>query len=131
MVFCGGPAPKSCGPTRDVNANAGRFTKPRPDWASHETPNRHKTSAFTFVDDKSRGNGNLLKIAWVPGELMASSCGVGTKKSFGPLLRTRMPSVEAKKNSLPLRTGPPAVPPNWWRLNTGRGKSCVLLSNVF
>ena len=61
---------------------------------------------------------------------MASSCGVGMKKELVVLLRTRIGSTEAKKKSLLFRIGPPSVPPNWCRLNSGRGKPWALLSTV-
>src|SRR5512135_2085302 len=57
IVFCGGPAPASCGPTRDVNANAGRVMYPASVWLSHVEPNGQTLLRIMSVDDKFVGGG--------------------------------------------------------------------------
>ena len=54
----------------------------------------------------------VQQIVSVAGEVIASSCGVGTKKGTGNELRTRTPSNEPKKNPLfPRRGGAISSPP--------------------
>src|SRR5262245_21552919 len=69
---------------------------------------------------------NVLKNDCVLGAVIARNCDVGTNANRVVLLRTRVHSVEEKKNILCLilgRIGPPTEYPNWLRVNPGLGVS--------
>src|SRR5262245_22877334 len=84
----------------------------------------------TSVLERFAGSGYLWKIACVAGELIATSCGVGTRNVLASELRTRMDSNDPKKKVLSGTTGPPNEPPAWWRLKIARGYPRALFSKL-